>query len=555
MHLAFSLNHCWMDPAMRLASLVRRVVIGLSTIVLCVAAIPPVAVGWEGLSPPTAHAPAAGSPARNVGAGVNPAATAKRGPLFHGKELRWPSMPFARKKAANDARAEAPRTASQGLGKNSPRVTAHGSVPTPRWQQRVPSAPSPASGNVQQAQYGAPNHQLPTSRPSDVSPTTTPRTRMASIPSQPRPIPSPAIQSNPTSSAARAAVPASPADRLIIQAHELSTNLSDGAQSEADFSRIIETCRRARGSQPGPATARYAAELASWAFNRRGQLKAEAGRNQEAIRDFDDAIRADPRRWRAIHNRGVLLAQSGEFEKAFDDFDRTIKINPKHAKAYSNRAALFVVAGSLTPALKDYARAIELDPSLAVAHRGSGRACHLVGRLDEAINHYNAAVRLAPDDAYAAASRADLLTDLGRYADARAEYERAIELDPQSSQAYSGSAWLLATCPDNLVRNSGIAIARANKAIELSEEKDAVSFDALAAAQANAGDFSAAIETIRQAVELAPAEEREVYEDRLLLYQHAKPYRIAPVAQVTQASYVAGSHPEGTRQGAGSKKF
>ena len=149
----------------------------------------------------------------------------------------------------------------------------------------------------------------------------------------------------------------------------------------------------------------------------------------------------------------------------------TIQLNPQFAKAYSNRAALFMVANNLNAALQDYNRAIELDPNLAVAHRGCGRVCQLTGRMDDAIAHYDAAVQLAPTDAYAAACRADLLTDVGRYSEAAAEYNRAIEIDPQSTQAQSGSAWLLATCPDSAVRNPDLAIQRAQTVIELGGEK------------------------------------------------------------------------------------
>lgn len=290
-------------------------------------------------------------------------------------------------------------------------------------------------------------------------------------------------------------------------------------------------------SQAGPEVEKYAGELAAWAMNRRGQVKADGGRLSEAMLDFDDAIRTDSNCWRAIHNRGVLLAQSGEFEKAFDDFNRTIGLNPEFAKAYSNRAALFVVAGDLLPALQDYSRAIELDANLAVAHRGRGRVCHLLGRLDEAIGHYDAAVQLAPDDAYSIASRGDLLTDLGRYHDAVRDYDRAIQIDPESSQAFRGLAWLLATVPDDSLRDPERAIELAQVAMQLDKEQDSVGFDTLAAAQASAGDFPSAMKTLHKAIEIAPDAERTAYQDRLILYQHARPFRIAPVRPVTQASY------------------
>ncbi len=344
-----------------------------------------------------------------------------------------------------------------------------------------------------------------------------------------------------TSSAMPPAGPLSAADRLVAEAHELSNH----AQSEWDYTRIIETCRRAQASQASPAAAQYANRLIGWALNRRGQLKAEAAQDKEAILDFNEAVRADASCWRAIHNRGVLLAQSGEFEKAFDDFSHTIKLNPQFAKAYSNRAALFMVANNLSAALNDYNRAIGLDPNIAVSHRGCGRVCQLLGKTDDAMAHYDAAVQLAPTDAYAAACRADLLTDIGRYSEAAAEYNRAIELDPKSTQAQSGSAWLLATCPDSSVRNPDLAIQRAQTVIELGGENDAMSFDTLAAAQANAGDFEAAMNSARKAIELAPVQDRDAYKERLVMYQQAKPYRIAPIDRMTQqVSYQTSSRDE-----------
>jgi tetratricopeptide (TPR) repeat protein len=332
---------------------------------------------------------------------------------------------------------------------------------------------------------------------------------------------------------AQANGPETAADRLLLAAHEAAA----GAESDAELSQVIETCRRARASQPTPQVARYANELTAWAMNRRGQLKAEAGRASEALLDFDDAVRLDAGCWRAIHNRGVLLAQDGQFEKAFNDFNRTVAVNPEFAKAYSNRAALYVVAGDIMPALEDYSRAIELDPNLAVAHRGRGRACHLLGQLDEAIEHYDAAVQLSPDDAYAVASRADLLTYMGRYADAARQYGRAMEIDSQSAYAYRGAARLLATCPDERVRDPALALRYAEMAIRLEGRRDSIAFDTLAAAQASGGDFATAVQSLNQAIALAPTIEREVYEDRLIMYQNGQPYRISPLRAVSQASY------------------
>ncbi len=322
-------------------------------------------------------------------------------------------------------------------------------------------------------------------------------------------------------------------ERLLIDAH----NRAATAATQEDFSQIITFCRRSLARQSDGQTGEYARQLASWALNRRGQMEAAAGHATEALHDFEEAIHFNPERWRAIHNRGVLMAQAGKFELAFDDFTRTIQLQPDYAKAYSNRAALLVVAGRVDQAAADYRRAVEIDPGLAVAQRGLGRCCHALGRLDEGLARLDAAIELDAGNAYTLASRGDLLTDLGQYADAAADYERALRIDPRSVEAYRGSAWLLSTCPDSSLRNPQLAVERATAAIRLDRKEDAVGYDTLAAALASAGQFRSAANTVRQAIDMAPDDQRQVYESRLQLYEHSQPFRIAPLRPVSQASY------------------
>ncbi len=322
-------------------------------------------------------------------------------------------------------------------------------------------------------------------------------------------------------------------ERQLVEAHRQAAT----ASSQEDFSRIITSCRRSLAHQSDGSAGQYARQLASWALNRRGQIEAAAGHATEALHDFEEAIHFDPERWRAIHNRGVLMAQAGKFELAFDDFTHTIELQPEYAKAYSNRAALLVVAGRLEQAADDYQQAVNLDPGLAVAQRGLGRCCHALGRLDESLARFDAAVQLDANNAYTLACRGDLLTDLGQYAEAAADYNRALRIEPRSVEAFRGSAWLLSTCPDSSVRNPQLAVERAQAAMQLDRKQDAVNYDTLAAALANAGQFRTAANTVRQAIDLAPDDQRSVYENRLQLYEHSQPFRIAPLRPVSQASY------------------
>lgn len=391
--------------------------------------------------------------------------------------------------------------------------------------QSLPSNRTAAATRPQSTSRPSPNMQpRPTNTPL-ARPTLSTKPRVTSAP-----VTAPSAVTPPEPAASLD--PSSPAG-ILTHAHELAGT----ARTEQDFTQILTLCQQVPARTATAEETAFGRQLAAWALNRRGQLKARVGNNEAALADFQQAVRIDAKCWRALHNRGVLLAQAGQFEPAFDDFHKTIELNPGFAKAYANRGALYVLAGELEPALADYQHAAELDPKFAIAQRGCGRVCHMLGRVDEAVEHLSRAIELAPRDANALASRGDLLTDLGEYAAAAHDYEQALAINPKYADAYRGSAWLLATCPDGEVRNPGVALERAKRAATLDRKGDATTFDTLAAAQASIGDFQAAAESIQKAIELAPPSERSVYQDRLQLYRQSKPYRIEPAQLVQQAGY------------------
>lgn len=319
----------------------------------------------------------------------------------------------------------------------------------------------------------------------------------------------------------------SPRD-LLVRAHELSQT----ASTEAEYSQIVKWCTQALRQKLDDESRSYAEELSAWALNRRGQLLADEGQKDLALADFQTALAADPDCWRALHNRGVTFAQNGQFAEAFDDICRVIELNPKFPKAYSNRATLYVQAKDLEKALADYDKATELDPKLTAALVGRGRVRHMQGRLGDAIDDLTAAAKLAPSDAEIVCSRADLLADLGRYNEAVEDYARAIDLNPHFEHAFRNGAWLLATCPDESVRDVEGALAGAQAALDCGYGERHAALDTLAAALANAGRYEEAVGTIQQAIDIAPEELHTVYEVRQELYESGQPFRTRPVKKI-----------------------
>jgi tetratricopeptide (TPR) repeat protein len=122
---------------------------------------------------------------------------------------------------------------------------------------------------------------------------------------------------------------------------------------------------------------------------------------------------------------------------------------------------------------------------------------------------------------------ADRYQALGQYTNAVGALREALLLDPKNARWHNTVAWMQATCPDASARNGTEAVAAATKACELTEWKNWMFVDTLAAAYAEAGDFKRAIEFQEQALRAGnpTKSEQEDMEERLSLYKQSQPFR------------------------------
>ena len=84
-------------------------------------------------------------------------------------------------------------------------------------------------------------------------------------------------------------------------------------------------------------------------------------------------------------------------------------------------------------------------------------------------------------------------------------------------------AWLLATCPDERVRDGAKAVRLSEQALR-PDPNNANKLDTLAAALAAAGRFRDAVSTQEKAARLTTDDARPRYLERVELYRANKPY-------------------------------
>ena len=127
------------------------------------------------------------------------------------------------------------------------------------------------------------------------------------------------------------------------------------------------------------------------------------------------------------------------------------------------------------------------------------------GRVTEAIAHSKEALRIRPGDADAQNNLGLALLQTGDTPRATEHLEKALEIDPGHMNAEVNLSWVLATAPEASIRDGARAVQLAEDVAHRAGHPNAIVLRTLAAAYAETGRFSDAIETAQQAIAIAKA--------------------------------------------------
>jgi tetratricopeptide (TPR) repeat protein len=137
----------------------------------------------------------------------------------------------------------------------------------------------------------------------------------------------------------------------------------------------------------------------------------------------------------------------------------------------------------------------------------------------------DAALKLDPDSWFIRYGRGDAYLSTGRHKDAIADYEVALKQQPNDGNLLNNFAWVLATSPDDKVRDGKRAIELATHACEATDYKRPNILSTLGAAYAETGDFETALKWARKGIELSDEEARKSLQKEVDSYTAKKPMR------------------------------
>ena len=257
----------------------------------------------------------------------------------------------------------------------------------------------------------------------------------------------------------------------------------------------------------------------------RANARAEAKNFKAAIADVNKSIEIDPTGAASYLIRSQLRQQIEQFDLALADVNRALELAPRSNRSRLLRISIYVSQGKLGEAIADlqeltrrHPENLELQIQLADLYR-------LDQRPDATLALYDNILAVDPENMYAHRGRADALLNVGKQAQAIKSYEVALKLAPEDSGILNNLAWVLATSPDEQLRNGQKALELAIKACEVTEYQAPHILSTLAAAHAELGNFDKAIEKSALAVEKGSEEMKEQLQKELDSYHQNQPWR------------------------------
>jgi tetratricopeptide (TPR) repeat protein len=245
-----------------------------------------------------------------------------------------------------------------------------------------------------------------------------------------------------------------------------------------------------------------------------------------------DTLGKNPDCWLAHNNLGNLYESEGRLDEAVRQHNQALEggshFDTDIARSHFNLGNVLVLQDKLEEAISHYRKSVQVQPEVADAHVNLANALRKQGKVVEAIRHYGMALEFRPEDPAIHYNVAMVLTMIGQTETGVEHLRETVRLAPDWLAPLSGLAWILASDPDEDMRDPDEAIRLAEHAAELTERKNGAVLDLLAAAYAAAGQFERAVATAEEALDLASASQADRLADviraRLELYRQGTPF-------------------------------
>ncbi|MBU0716620.1 MAG: tetratricopeptide repeat protein [Planctomycetes bacterium] len=211
---------------------------------------------------------------------------------------------------------------------------------------------------------------------------------------------------------------------------------------------------------------------------------------------------------------------------------RGVSVSPDSSVAHTNFADALVGADERGLAIRHYELALESDPDNAVALHHLGTLYKGSGNDKAAISLLLKSLQIDPSRSRACYTLAELFLGTNRPELAVRVLRDGTKRNPNELRLIDFLARILASHPDERIRNGEEALMWASREVELAGETNLQALTTLTVAMAEAGQLERAIETTEQALQLAEQQQADSFirllQERLNVFREGHAYHNGP---------------------------
>ena len=172
----------------------------------------------------------------------------------------------------------------------------------------------------------------------------------------------------------------------------------------------------------------------------------EAGRIEEAIQEYREAVTIDPENLEANRQLGMLLADCQHYDEAISCLEQVCSLDPRDSSAYSLLSRLYIQTGRASKAQQLLRTALQYDGDNANLHSELATLYLAQNQGQQAVEELNASLELDPGNTDASLRLANLLYQHGQVGDAVNQLEDALAHHPHDAQVHRqlGEVYMMA---------------------------------------------------------------------------------------------------------------
>lgn len=157
----------------------------------------------------------------------------------------------------------------------------------------------------------------------------------------------------------------------------------------------------------------------------KGNAEGQKKLLREAVRQFELALKTNPKLVEAQSNIGFAYLTLYDYRKAIGAFEKALAINPNHLNTLNGLSTAYAFNKNTEQAITTFNKLTTLDPGNSQYWFNKGSVLQKAGHLDEAEQAYLQALKVQPNDQRTLFNLGTLYENQGALEKARPYYEKA----------------------------------------------------------------------------------------------------------------------------------